>query len=194
MGDTLNALGESNSDPSPIVGLIPLPPVVTHADGSLVTASRPAKAGETLVLYAVGLGPTVPMIKSGEAAPIPAPSSYVALRFDFSPDTGPSFARLIEPLLASTAASGGASPNLQVGEMTPAFLTPGYVGLYQVNFVVPEPPAGYQNRCGLGALRSNLTVSIGVLYSYDGAGICVEVPVGASATSSAGPNVTRSDR
>ena len=70
--------------------------------------------------------------------------------------------------------------------MTPAFLTPGYVGLYQVNFVVPEPPAGYQNRCGLGALRSNLTVSIGVLYSYDGAGICVEVPVGASATSSAG--------
>jgi len=194
MGDTLNALGESNSDPSPIVGLIPLPPVVTHADGSLVTASRPAKAGETLVLYAVGLGPTVPMIKSGEAAPIPAPSSYVALRFDFSPDTGPSFARLIEPLLASTAASGGASPNLQVGEMTPAFLTPGYVGLYQVNFVVPEPPAGYQNGCFQGALRSNLTVSIGVLYSYDGAGICVELPVGASATSSAGPNVTRSDR
>jgi hypothetical protein len=47
----------------------------------------------------------------------------------------------------------------------------GYIGLYQINFVVPQPPAGIE-ACS-GAVYSNLTVSVGGLFSFDGAGICV---------------------
>jgi uncharacterized protein (TIGR03437 family) len=58
-------------------------------------------------------------------------------------------------------------------------LTPGYPGLYQINFVVPPlqdgelpceagvaPPPG-------GLVNTNLTVSVGGTASFDGAGICV---------------------
>jgi hypothetical protein len=34
--------------------------VVTHSDGTIVSAAHPALAGETIVVYAVGLGPTKP--------------------------------------------------------------------------------------------------------------------------------------
>jgi uncharacterized protein (TIGR03437 family) len=52
-----------------------------------------------------------------------------------------------------------------------AGLAPGYVGLYQINFTVPPPPVGTPP-CS-GAVQSNLTVSVGGLASFDGAGICV---------------------
>lgn len=41
-------------------------PVVLHADFSPVTASAPARAGETLILMATGLGPTIPSLEPGE--------------------------------------------------------------------------------------------------------------------------------
>jgi uncharacterized protein (TIGR03437 family) len=42
-------------------------PAVVHAsDGSMVTAAKPAQAGEILSLYASGLGPTVPRIDPGQ--------------------------------------------------------------------------------------------------------------------------------
>ena len=40
-------------------------PAVFHADFSLVTAAKPAKAGEVLVVKATGLGPTVPGVNPG---------------------------------------------------------------------------------------------------------------------------------
>ena len=46
--------------------------------------------------------------------------------------------------------------------------------LDQINFVVPQPPAGTQ-ACS-GAVQSNLTVSVGGLTSFDGAGICAAPP------------------
>jgi uncharacterized protein (TIGR03437 family) len=41
-------------------------PLVMHADFSPVTASAPARAGESLVLMATGLGPTIPSLEPGE--------------------------------------------------------------------------------------------------------------------------------
>jgi hypothetical protein len=49
-------------------------------------------------------------------------------------------------------------------------LTPGQIGLFQVNFVVPPPPSG---TAPCGYAQSNLTVSIGG-GSFDGAGIGVD--------------------
>jgi uncharacterized protein (TIGR03437 family) len=47
-------------------------PVVTHGDGSLVTPEHPAHSGEELVLYAFGLGSTLPGLAGGDASPVPA--------------------------------------------------------------------------------------------------------------------------
>jgi uncharacterized protein (TIGR03437 family) len=42
-------------------------PAIVHAtDSSLVTASKPAKSGEVLTLYATGLGPTRPALEPGK--------------------------------------------------------------------------------------------------------------------------------
>ncbi|HMD71226.1 MAG TPA: hypothetical protein VKF41_07775 [Bryobacteraceae bacterium] len=46
---------------------------VTHADGTLVNAASPAAPGETVVVYAVGLGPTSPAVQTGQASPAPLP-------------------------------------------------------------------------------------------------------------------------
>jgi hypothetical protein len=44
-------------------------PAVFHSDFSLVTPTRPARAGETLILRATGLGPTRPGLAPGAAFP-----------------------------------------------------------------------------------------------------------------------------
>ena len=82
------------------------------ADFSLVTSSSPAKPGEALVIYLLGMGPTNPPVASGA----PAPSS---------------------PLAQVTT-----QPTLTVdGETANVFfagLTPTFAGLYQVDFYVPS--------------------------------------------------------
>jgi hypothetical protein len=49
-------------------------PAVFHADFSPVTAAKPAKAGEVLIVQATGLGPTVPRVDPGQ--PFPADSPF----------------------------------------------------------------------------------------------------------------------
>jgi uncharacterized protein (TIGR03437 family) len=138
-------------------------PAVTHVDGTPVSNTSPAKAGETLVMYAVGLGVTSPPAATG--APSPASPLSQALpqtfgiRYDFEPNAASSIG------VRSTPASVPAP--LFVG------LTPGYVGLYQVNFSVPTPPSGTP-ACGSG-VNSNLTVTLTGPASFDGAAICVDV-------------------
>jgi uncharacterized protein (TIGR03437 family) len=153
-GDTLTNPGSANIDRP----LSTLDTVVTHADGTLVGVN-PAQPRETLVLYAVGLGPVTPPVKSGDASPASAPAAYVSIAFDFN-------------------FHGEVSPhNPTLSSDTPVFsgLTPGFVGLYQVNFVVPELPPNYLVACGTELGRTNLTVSIGRAASFDGAKICVQI-------------------
>jgi uncharacterized protein (TIGR03437 family) len=40
--------------------------VITHANGTLVNAANPAVAGETVILYATGLGQVNPFVPTGE--------------------------------------------------------------------------------------------------------------------------------
>jgi len=141
----------------------PCPSIVAHADGSAVSVTSPAKAGEELVAYAIGLGQTNPASVTGQLVTKSVPTvTTFTLDHNFHPNALPS-----RPLPA------GPQPVF-------AGTTPGYVGLYQVNFVVPPVPAGTPpcvdaSKLPLGSnvVQSNLTVSIGGQFSFDGARICV---------------------
>jgi hypothetical protein len=147
---------------------LPCASAVTHADGSPVTAVKPAKAGEELIAYTVGLGQTNPPLVTGKLVTAAAPAQTTfGLDFNYRPNALPT-----KPLPSAPAP-------------VYAGATPGYVGLYQVNFVVPPVPSGTP-ACvdstslppapGQNFVMSNLTVSVGGLFSFDGARICVAVP------------------
>jgi len=126
-------------------------PLFRHADGSLVSASNPAKSGEVLSMAAYGLGYPASSVTTGDLPRIPVTTDGVNVGFDFRPNT--------------PAAKPANSP-------ATAAITRDGVGLYQVNFLVPAVPPGTA-ACGSG-VASNLTVSIGRTSSFDGAGICVQ--------------------
>ena len=88
---------------------------IFHNDYSLVTTSSPARAGETLIVYAKGLGPTTPNINPGDLFP----SEPLAIA------TSP-----VEVLV-----NGKSSPAInQVG-------VPGTPDTYRVDFRVPDDTA-----------------------------------------------------
>jgi uncharacterized protein (TIGR03437 family) len=153
------------SSTTPLNGL-PCPPLVTHAGGRLVSNILPAQAGEELVAYATGLGETNPALTAGQPA---AQSSPTVTTF------GIDFNYRVNALATKPGAVG-------VPAAFPLFTgtTKGYAGLYQINFVVPPPPAGLvpcvdnaSSPTYPEAVQSNLTVSVGSDSSFDGAGICV---------------------
>jgi uncharacterized protein (TIGR03437 family) len=133
---------------------------VTHANGSLVSSTNPASAGEALIAYAVGLGVTNPAVPTGQPATQPtATAETFRMGFNFQANAPPSAPPSLAP------------PPVYAG------LTPNYPGLYQINFVVPSIPAGLPP-CGSnqGLVNTNLTVSVGGENSFDGVEICVSVP------------------
>jgi uncharacterized protein (TIGR03437 family) len=140
--------------------------IVTHADGTPVSAKSPANPGEVLVIYAWGLGWTVPSVPTGGITPASAPTvnspgwNGVQVRFDFTVDAAPS-----------------ERTDIQLPTI-PAYLTPGQVGLYQINVQLPAsfpdvPPCSTTDAAGV---RSNLTIDLNGAFSYDGAPICVQPP------------------
>ena len=90
-----------------------LDPIITHADGSLVTPESPAAQGEILILYATGMGVggfrTLFFPRDGEPAPLDR-----LVEFDF-------FSRII-------------IVREQFVPVLFAGLAPGFVGLAQFNF------------------------------------------------------------
>ncbi len=95
-------------------GTLPLPASIRL--GSYV--SKPVRAGETLVVYAIGFGRTNPAVGSGAASPSSplAQLSNVVVRFGVP--------GLFDSSIAQPASFAG--------------LTPTFVGLYQINVQVPE--------------------------------------------------------
>jgi uncharacterized protein (TIGR03437 family) len=100
--------------------------IVVNGDGSFPIPqtsgvnSHPAKVGDTLVIYALGLGQTEPAVQSGAGAPSdPLGRARGNYRVSFGAP-GP---------------FGGAS-----ADVTPLYvgLTPNFVGLYQVNVTIPQ--------------------------------------------------------
>jgi uncharacterized protein (TIGR03437 family) len=81
-----------------------------HLNGSLVKSATPAQPGEVLVLYLIGLGITEPPVAAGHPTPGASKSA-------------------VQPTLTI---------NGEQAKIDYAGLTPGQVGLYQINFHVPK--------------------------------------------------------
>jgi len=143
-------------------------PPILHGNGQQVSYQYPASGGEELVAYATGLGQTNPPLTTGVPAANSSPAvSIFNLDLNYRPNALSTRPSAVYP---------PTNPPLFAGS------TQGFVGLYQINFVVSPPPAGLEPCSNLdfiadgpvgGMVLSNLTVSVGSLVSFDGASICV---------------------
>ena len=103
--------------------------VAEHADGSLISPAAPARGGEIVVLYAAGLGHTVPDIQPG-----------------FIVSTA---ATILAAAQLSIILDGDACASCSVYY---AGVTPGFAGLYQINVRLPDKlPANPAVQIAIGA-------------------------------------------
>src|SRR5579872_4886879 len=89
-------------------------PVVTHADGTMVSYTSPAKVGEIIVAYALGLGPFA------------APDALIYFTYILDPPPQSSLESMTARYLLNPVYVG---------------LVQGYVGLFQINITIPAMPA-----------------------------------------------------
>jgi len=95
---------------------VPPPVVINNRTGDLVSVGEPARAGDALIVFTTGLGPVAPEFATG--APPPA-GSLTRATFEVQAIlTGGGDEVVVRPFFA-----GGA---------------PNFVGVHQVNFIVPE--------------------------------------------------------
>ncbi|MFB3777671.1 MAG: hypothetical protein ACE141_08665 [Bryobacteraceae bacterium] len=120
------ANGTSNAVPINVVACAPRlltktqdgrgEPLLLHTDYTLVSAAAPARPGEILILFLIGLGAATPSIEAGE------------------PAGDGTEARPLNLVAADVAVRVSGQP----AEVLFSGLAPGWIGLYQINFRVPE--------------------------------------------------------
>lgn len=105
--------------------------VVLHGDNSPVNAANPAKAGEQVVIYATGLGPTEPPFATGA----PATSTN------------------------QTVIPVGVEVGNNSASVVYTGLTVGLVGLYQINVIIPAGVPGSQPLSVTSGTGGNTVIS-----------------------------------
>ena len=103
-----------------------------HLDGSTITAASPAKAGEVVVLFASGVGPTNPAA---------------------IPNQIPQRAASVTPLSSFSMLINGAPLNPQ--QVLYAGVVPTFAGLFQINVLLPDDtPSNPQIQVGYAGIMS----------------------------------------
>jgi uncharacterized protein (TIGR03437 family) len=134
---TLQVVLEGHSGPAVDVTLTAASPalfqldahdaVAVRPDGSVITVQAPAKPGEIILLYATGLGQTLPPIPYGQLFNQAAPLEQLA-----------DFKLVFDGVTAEDAVAY-------------AGIAPGFAGLYQINVIVPKSTnANPEIRIGFG--------------------------------------------
>ena len=147
---TVHVVRESSSGPEVTLILVDAAPalfaqstgyvVATHADGSPIAADSPAHAGDTVVVYATGLGKTTPN---------PAPGEI--------PQTA---AQIVSPGSLTVYLDGAALDPVWIKY---AGLTPLSIGLYQINIQLPpNPGTDPEIRVDVGTQESQAGLKIAV--------------------------------
>jgi uncharacterized protein (TIGR03437 family) len=137
-------------------------PVVTHTDGSFVTSDRPARAGEVIVIYALGLGMTVPPVPTGAAAPSPGPATVERFGVRFT------------VLRANETDVSVLSARDVQSEFSG--LVSGLVGLNQINVRVPTALSllSEGSPCGLAGASVGLQAGRANSFNSNRVAICVD--------------------
>jgi uncharacterized protein (TIGR03437 family) len=97
--------------------------IIVNQDGSFPMPAtpgfnaHPARAGDALVIYAIGMGATNPAVPDGAGAPV---------------------APLAATVTPTVTFGGGFASTPLPGQVLFSGLTPGFVGLYQINVIVPD--------------------------------------------------------
>ena len=106
--------------------------LAVHLDGSTITAASPAKAGEVVVLFASGVGPTNPAA---------------------IPNQIPQQAASVTPISSFTMLMNGAPVNPQ--QILYAGVAPTFAGLFQINVQLPnDTPSNPQIQIGYAGIMS----------------------------------------
>jgi len=114
--------------------------VAQHADASLITADAPATPGETVVLYAIGLGKTQPNLDPGA---IPVRAVWITRLSDLQVLIGDN---LLSP-----------------DQIQYAGVSPGLAGVYQINLVLPpELDTDPEIRVAIGGQMSSAGAKLAV--------------------------------
>jgi uncharacterized protein (TIGR03437 family) len=118
------APGFFQSDQTTVLGV--------HLNGSTITAAAPAKGGETVILFASGLGPTNPAA---------------------IPDQVPETAASVTPISNFSLLINGVAVNPQ--QILYAGVAPTFAGLFQINVTLPaNTPANPQLQIGYAGILS----------------------------------------
>jgi hypothetical protein len=141
-----------------------------HQDGSAISQQAPARPGETITVYLWGMGVTSPAVPAGQASP-----SGAILRQ--APGTPALRARFVDgPLVSLVARPAFYSPEDAASAGSPiefVGLTPGQVGLYQLNVRIPVSLTA-SNVCE-GPIVANTILRITTLYAGTAeVGLCLK--------------------
>ena len=110
-----------------------------HSDGSLIDADNPAVTGETVTLYATGLGPTIPALATGTPGPANPPA-----------------ATALQPTVVYAS---------QTAIVLSSVMAPGQIGIYQVTIRLTNEPVTGIRAIGIniGGASSGFGVSIPIV-------------------------------
>jgi uncharacterized protein (TIGR03437 family) len=115
-----------------------LPTIVRDSNNILVTASNPVHRGDNLVIYLTGMGQTNPAVTEG----LPSPATPLA-----------------SAIIAPQVDIGGVGLNVAY-----AGLTPGEVGVYQINVSVPRnAPLGLSVPLNISQSGSSTSINVRVV-------------------------------
>ena len=143
---------------------------VYHADGTPVDEKSPAGPGETVKVYAYGLGTTDPQVPSG----VESPSGAAVTDLLGSPRvTAPFQLNFLNALSSGPRLQNvGFSADTPVLPVTPAALAPGQIGAYQLNVSLPLSLSSYF-LCG-GEVHTNAILTIRTSQGSEGISLCVQ--------------------
>ncbi len=132
-------------------------PLATISDGTLLRLGQNVREGDVVTLYAYGFGADTFGV-TGSITPTLAENSTVDAQIDFGVGLAPRVER-------SRPIGGERNPAVLY-----AGLSPGNIGLYQINIRIPTVPDNLPE-C-VGNVTSNLTITLMGIQSLDGVRLC----------------------
>jgi uncharacterized protein (TIGR03437 family) len=128
------------------------PGAILNQDNSVNSAANPAAAGSVIQIYGTGQGPVSPAVADGSPAGTPL-SNTIAV-----PTTNASTCLNSQPSMCVAIGSSG------FGDVKFSGLAPGFIGLWQINVVVPSglPSGNVPIRVIINGVPSGNTVTFAV--------------------------------